>query len=77
MKDKKVFLDADGKQMDPRQIPLEVQGEASQASAGHVDWNDWGYELDDGEDARGMDDVEESDLVASIAGDETGLTPYS
>lgn len=73
MKDKKVFLDADGKEVDPCLSAPEVEGDTSQASAGYVDWDHWRYDLDEGGGAMEMDDVEESDMTASIIGDEASL----
>jgi hypothetical protein len=71
MKDKKVFLDADGKQVDPCLPAIEVVGDASQASEGQFDWDDWRRDSDDGEDTMEIDDVENSEyMVASIPGED-------
>lgn len=72
MKDKKVFLDANGKQVDPTAPVHAVGSKASQASAGHIYWDDWRNDFDVGEDFMGMDDMGESESIGtSTTGDDT------
>ena len=82
MKDKKVFLDADGRQVDPTlPVPVrEVEVSASQGSAWYIDWHEWGYEDDDVEDSTATYNVERSEsmglsLAKDNAGHDAGLMP--
>jgi hypothetical protein len=70
IKDRKVPLGADGRQVNPM---APTVNEGSQAMAEQIDWDDWRQDFDD-EEFMVVDDTAGSESMATIANDiDTGL----
>jgi hypothetical protein len=63
MKDKKIFLNADGKRADPGCFIPQLQGVASEASEGQVGYNHSLHWFDDSEDHMTTDETEEPEAA--------------
>jgi hypothetical protein len=74
LKDKKVPLGADGKLLD---LTAQTEVEENQASAGHVDWDDWRHGFDDDHEFMVLDNVgDPKSLAPSIADDDISPPLY-